>query len=399
MLDVLFLFFTAIFPRFGFVDFVILFSLLIVIREMVSSKKIKYDKKFIVTVIPAIFILFFSFFSFLYNGDLFGAVRLIKLLILLILVPMALMNINERKFHFWLTIFLSAMVLILYFEYFNLFGLRSTIGKFHDILFSGREVSYRAKGLFAGYSAAGVSCGFISLYALFFTIHRRINSSLGWLLYLLAFMATFFTGRTGVFISILGSLLFVVKYNRLVFSKKAIVVHILLIICFFISISTFSSYLDYENLHITFIRTFEVFLNYQDNGSVSSESTTQLMRTLALPSSYFEIFFGNGFQPWSPQSINAGAHQTDSGIIQTAFMYGIFGLFFYYAPVIYVWLCSLFFSFRYSFDAYYVRIIIPLAFISEIKGHYIYSNLIFILIIFPYFLDKSLKNRGVMFDD
>lgn len=393
MLDILFLFFTAILPRFGSLDFVILCSLLMVIVKIISSKTIKYDKKFIITILPATLILLSAFFSFLYNGDLFGIIRLIKMLILLILVPMALMSIDEKKFHVWFVIFLIVMVLVLYIEYFDLFGLRSTIIKVHDTLFSGREVSYRAKGFFAGYSAAGVSCGFISLYALFFTIQRRINTSLGWLLYVLSFLATFFTGRTGIFITVFGSVLFFAKYRKIIFSRSAVIIVFSIVICLLLFLFNFGSYLDYENLHITYIRTFELFLNYQDNGSVSSESTTQLMKTMSLPSSLFEMIFGNGFQPWSIQSINAGAHQTDSGIIQTVFMYGIVGLFFYYIPVVYIWVCSLFFDFKYNFSSYYLRVVIPLAFISEIKGHYIYSNLIFIIIIFPFFLGRVKQNK------
>lgn len=389
MLKIVFLFFLAIIPRLGFIDFVILLSACIILCELFYRKDISINLDFLKVVLSLALIFPIALVAYFYNQDLFGIIRLVKLLLLLILVPLALSTIDEKVFHFYFPLFLLCAVIILYLEYFDIFGARIWVSQIHDFLYHGRDVTYRAKGLFAGYSAAGVTCGFISIYSLFYTFNKKIRSLLGWTLFILSVLATFFTARTGVAVSLLGVFSFIIINYKAILVFKNLVYSVLAVFLVCLIIFCFSDYFDFENMQITFIRTFELFLNYQSKGDISSESTTQLVKTMTLPSEAFEIFFGNGYQPWSELSISSGAHQTDSGIFQTLFLYGLFGFLFYYLPVIFIFLKS-FKKNREGISVYsgYLISVIPIAFVSEIKGHYIYSNLIFVLIVFPCFIER-----------
>ena len=388
MFNFIFLFFLAFFPRFGNIDFVFLVAFLILFYDILNKRTLILNKFFLNSIFIIFLILPFSFFSFLLNQEVFGLFRLTKLILLLLLVPYTLNRIDEIFVYKWFTIFLLLNISILYIEYFNIFGLRITVNSIQDFLHLGREVTYRAKGLFPGYSAAGVSCGFISLYALFFTLKGSINKLYGVPLFVFSYLATFFTGRTGIFIASFGIIIFVIYFYRKIFNLNLILR--LIIICFIIHLiyPLIFPHLDLENITITSIRTFEVFLNYHDSGSFSSESTTQVARTFKLPDNISVLLLGNGYQHWSTQAIHDNIHCSDSGLVQTLFIYGLFSLILYYFPLFYIYLVHLRLNFSGS-SYFYIITTIPLALISEIKGHYVYSNLIFVLVLFPIFYRNS----------
>ncbi|ELJ8716830.1 hypothetical protein RUK98_002498 [Vibrio cholerae] len=383
-----FLFSISILPRVDQLDLVFVFGFFLLLLEALKRRTIVYNNIFAMMASLILFIMPFSILSFLNYGDYFGFIRLLKLILLFLIVPSAFLVVGENTTFKIMPLFLLIMILILYFEYFNIFGARSIVGGINDLLFVGRDVSFRAKGLFAGYSAAGVSCGFIAIFSFYFTLKRKISSSVGWPLFFLAFFATFFTGRTGIFIAILGVLSFSILECHRVFSAKIIGIFGGVILLIITVLFYYWDSLDFTVIEITFIRTFELFLNYQNHGDFSSESSTQLAKTFGLPSEFFDIFFGNGLKPWSELSIHLGAHQTDSGLFQTVFLYGVFGFVIYYMPIIYIYFC--FFKQRKD-NVYrnYVLIIIPLAFIAEVKGHYIYSSLIFVLLFLPVFFRRA----------
>lgn len=391
MLHFLFLFCLAVVPRYGPVDFVILLAFIILAQDAIGKKKLFLDHN-LLKVTFCLFLVFpLAIIGFVQYLDPFGIIRLIKLLLLLILVPNAISKINPDFFFKWFTCFLWLSVFILYVEYFDILGLRSMVHEIHGFIHSGREVSYRAKGLFAGYSAAGVTCGFISLFALYCLIRRKIGKVIGVTLFIFAYLATFFTGRTGILISSLGILVFIFYFYRKAFQPKVIFQSVSISSLFVLPLFYLFPFLDMDNIQITFIRTFEVFLNFQETGYFFSESTTEIAKTLQLPNKITEIIHGNGLQHWSSQAMQALAHSSDSGLIQTAYIYGFFAFILYYLPIIYLWVASTNFLSS-SWNSTYMMIMVPLAFISEIKGHYIYSTLIFVLISFPYSF-KKISNK------
>lgn len=387
MLNFLFLFCLAVVPRYGAVDFVLLLAFCILLVDFFRRKSLILDRE-LLKVTCCVFLIFpLAYIAFASNHDPFGIVRLIKLSLLLILVPNAISRIQQIFFFKWFTLALLFTVILLYCEYFNIFGLRTIVNDIQGSLHHGREVSYRAKGLFAGYSAAGVSCGFIALYALYFSMIGKINPKIGVCLFVLSYIATFFTGRTGLLIGSLGVLVVVAFFSKKLFTIKGVVILTAVPLMLFLSVPIFFPFIDFSVVDITIIRTFEVFFNFQDTGVFSSESTTQIANTYKLPHTLSEIIYGNGFQHWGPQAMQAQAHSSDAGFIQTLFMYGIFSFFLYYFPVLYIWWSSVKTS-ETAWDRLYILIALPLVLVAELKGHYIYSSLIFVLVLFPFFYRK-----------
>ncbi len=382
LITFLFLFSLAILPKIGPIDLVIIFGALFLILHFLSKEKTYFDKNFLIFSSIILLLIINSFISFSVNETPFGLLRLIKNILLLIIIPIVLLNINENFFFKAFPILLLLSISILYIEYFNILNLRPVINNIHEYIYGGRTVNYRAKGFYAGYSAAGVSCGLISIFSLFFTIKNKIKKPLGYTLFLLSFIAAFFTGRTGIFISIIGIICIVLFHLRHFFTIKNLLIFVGIVISLAFVFSLSLNYINLDNLYITYIRTFELFINYYKDGEFHSESTTQLVKTFALPNSLFDLIFGNGYEPWSQQSITANANQSDSGLFQNLYIYGLLGLFIYYIPVVYIWAKSL----KIKNINLYISIMLFLGLIAEIKGHYIYSSLIFTLITFPYFI-------------
>lgn len=174
----------------------------------------------------------------------------------------------------------------------------------------------------------------------------------------------------------------VLFHLRYFFTIKNLLLFVCVIISLVFIFSLLLNYINLDNLYITYIRTFELFINYYKEGELHSESTTQLVKTFDVPNKLFDLIFGNGYEPWSQQSITANSNQSDSGIFQNLYIYGLIGLFIYYTPIVYIWTKSL----KIKGTNLYISIMFLLGFISEIKGHYIYSSLIFTLITLPYFI-------------
>ncbi|EMQ2846247.1 hypothetical protein WFU86_001037 [Proteus mirabilis] len=382
LITFLFLFSLAILPKIGSIDLVIIFGILFLIIHLLSKQKTYFDKNFLIFSSLILLLIINSFISLSVNETFFGLLRLIKNILLLIIIPIILLNINDKFFFKIFPILLLISISILYIEYFNILNLRSTINDIHEYIYGGRTVNYRAKGFYAGYSSAGVSCGLISIFSLFFTIKNNIKKPLGYTLFFFSFIATFFTGRTGIFISFIGIMCIVLFHLRYFFTIKNLLLFVCVIISLVFIFSLLLNYINLDNLYITYIRTFELFINYYKEGELHSESTTQLVKTFDVPNKLFDLIFGNGYEPWSQQSITANSNQSDSGIFQNLYIYGLIGLFIYYTPIVYIWTKSL----KIKGTNLYISIMFLLGFISEIKGHYIYSSLIFTLITLPYFI-------------
>ncbi|EGR2796173.1 hypothetical protein DU976_09785 [Vibrio navarrensis] len=390
-LSLFLLFFLAVLPRYGAIDIVLLLSCILVMASLFKNGKLKNNKFWLINILSCSLIFIPTFVSFIYFGDYFGLVRLLKLLLLFMLVPLSLQIIGSKLFFSWFPFFLLLAVLILYVEYLDIGGGRALINSVHNKLFYARDVSFRAKGLFAGYSAAGVTCGFISLFSLFYTIKGRVNPFLGYGLFFLALLATFFTGRTGIAISLLGTLVILLRYIKALLSFNRAIYFLSVVFSFFLVSIFIYRELDWEVVNITIIRTFEIFYNYSETNNLSSESTTQLAKTISIPHDTFEIIFGNGLEPWSAYAISIGAHQTDSGLVQILFMYGVLSFFLYYFSVFHGFLIMYFR--KCDYDRMYFFLAITLGIISEVKGHYIFSTLIFVLIFTPLIYLNEKDNR------
>ena len=381
------LFFIALLPRFFYFDFVFSFSFSVFMLHLIKGR-IVFDKNFFL-VSCCVFILYpVSFVSFLFYGDYFGLLRLTKLVFLLFFLSFSLTCIEECFFYKWFPRFLLVNIAVLYVEYFNFLNLRDYLQELNSFVYGGRSVDYRAKGIYSGYSAAGVSSGFISIFAFYYTVKGKIEKKIGWILCFFAMLATFFTGRTGIVISMLGGFLFFIIFFKKILNVKFVFCFLLLVFLtyLFYYFELLFFFVDADVFKITVIRTFESFYNLSSGKGLSSESTTQLIKTLGLPSDFHSLFFGNGLKPWSELSIRLGEHQTDSGLVQIMFMYGIIPFFIYYFPAFYIWVSSFVSPKQKKKDLGYLFVAFPLAVLSEVKGHYIYSSLIFVLLFSAYFL-------------
>ncbi|PSF07760.1 hypothetical protein [Marinobacter halophilus] len=372
-------------PRIGVFDVFFIVTFILAVLFFGVKRSIPRNRMFSQScwVIPPLFI--FSAVSFLMFGDLFGLLRFLKFAFLIVFVPLVICELGEKNLFKYLTVCLALSVLILYFEYFDFFSAKSLIRYIQDWLYpTARTVEYRARGLFPGYSAAGVSCGFIAMFSFYFSIIGKINKFIGFPLFFLSSTATIITGRTGMLIFALSFLVFSTILLPAIFSKIRFSSFFVMSVSSVFLIFLYQR-LDADIFDITIIRTFEFVFNYLEHGSVSSESTTQLYKTFALPHQPFEIFFGNGMEHWSPRSMAMGSHQTDSGIFQVIFIYGVFGFFLYYLPIISILVRTFSSNRTRAVHENYLLVSIPLAFLAEFKGHYIYSSLIFVLVLIPAF--------------
>ncbi|WP_156294025.1 hypothetical protein [Serratia oryzae] len=378
-------------PRLGFFDLFVFASFLLFCLICITNKNIKNNHLLFVIIICFLLLLFTSMISFIFEWDYFGIIRIFRVYVSLMLVLLIAVNYDdyEKIFYrmfFWLLLVNTSL---LYVEY-----LGGSVGKeivtyMNSIFYEGRVVDFRARGLYAGYSAAGVLSGLGSIFLLGFIQNKKISLYPGYFLYFLLLVSTFFTGRTGMFIALLGFSYYCFVSIRYLNLKFFFWVTFFCSITFILVIK--SGALDNENMSITVLRTFEFWFNLQQSGSISTESTNQLYNTFNLPDSPRAFLIGTGKEPWSESNFSV-SESSDSGFVQTIQLYGIFGLFLYYFPMLFC-LFLLFKSKFYSLSFFFILCLSLV--ISDVKGHYIYTSFVLVCVFFPLFSHLKINKSSM----
>lgn len=176
------------------------------------------------------------------------------------------------------------------------------------------ELGMRSSGLF--YFGGSVMSMFNCL-AMYFALVYKSNYKLkGMFFYPLAFvlaMGAFVSGRMGLMLIIIMFIFIMLTPYRISLVDKNKVFNLLI---FSILSCVLVFIFQYEKVHHLLAWALEVFINYFNDGSVSSKSTTVLATMYKFPSN---ILIGDGY--FSQEGIGS-----DSGYILIGFYFGVIGV-------------------------------------------------------------------------
>lgn len=361
-----------------FIDPFIILGLIVLIYEAVFIKNISVNKTLLLACVSIFKLMCISTISYLYYGDSFGLIRATRVLFLIFFSVYLLEKLSHTNIKNILLITIVFNTLLIYLEYINPANIGEHIKQLNYIFYTSRDFDYRAKGLFPGYSYAGVFLGFSSVYLLYLiTIESQVSLIL-LLFFLATAISTIFTSRTGILISVTGIFFLIFFHPSLFFYNikiysKSILIAVVTITLYLLFNFKIKSFVNEDVLSMTLIRAFEFYTNFQQTNSLHVASTEALFETFAIPNKFPDIIIGNGMQHWiNPENI----FNTDSGWGQSLVMYGVIGSVIYYMPI--------FLIFKKHLTNHTSRVIIAifilLAALAHIKGNYLYSNQIFIML-------------------
>lgn len=370
-------------PRLGVVDVAILSGFFILIVDACKGGVSfgSYDK---VALLSLFVVFLFSSISYLLNDDVFGIARVVRVFLMVLVSSCIAKRMNREFFLVLAALAIFLNLLFIYFEYFDIAGLRDAIVDFNMMLFGGREVSYRARGLFPGYSAAGVFSGLSAVFFLYVSLSFNKWRIATFSFFFMAVFSAIITGRTGIFIACVGMVFLGFVFRSSFFNYRYVFVSGLFV---FFAVPFFKWMSMDESYSITLIRAFEVFYNYSSGAGLSSASTDSLAETFSLPYEFPDVFIGNGIQHWS-DSGDSYSHSSDSGYIQSAHIYGLLGLPLYYMPFFLIWLRSALFFASGRRDMALPLILGLCLSLAEWKGHYIYGSFMFNVFCFSFFSSR-----------
>lgn len=232
------------------------------------------------------------------------------------------------------------------------------------------EHPFRFRGLHdSGGFNLSVVLGISVVYGFFSSfILRRGSISVRFTAFLLIFLSITLVARTGLMVFALGLGLILVRWPIKTFWSSIVVLGCSVLIIYPLSEIFFPAEVGNFNRTV-FNYAFELLVNYQDSGKVSSKSTDDLKTMLFIPDT-FNIFFGSG----SFGSRNAGVETSDSGYLKTLLAGGVVGFAIVYGFIIYV-ATRLIHVLRDFHDiSFFVVFVILTMFITEIKGPVFYQN-------------------------
>lgn len=194
-------------------------------------------------------------------------------------------------------------------------------------------------------------------------------------------------GRTGIVTFIISVIVLIIasilsKDSRKILKLLLKNLTIDIVVLFIIYLIFLKKNTTIQNL---IFHSFEMFSNFINEGSFSTESTDELKTMLFLPNTATSFLFGDG--RWNGKIGNY--QDTDSGYIRTIFFGGICMFILYYGLIVTI-VKKTYGKIKYKEKMIYICIIVSL-FISEIKEPFFLNFIInkIIFIVFWYFESKN----------
>ena len=218
-----------------------------------------------------------------------------------------------------------------------------------------RVLDFRSSGISSG-TGDGLSfiqaVGVMIAYYLLITSRVTFLSNLVYgLSFLLCFLSILFTGRTGLFLTVVFVATFIVVNHHSFATLGRTLKYLLL--AFFIAIPLYFVTIP-ENTR-SFLETtvfswsFEFIGNYVDTGTFSTSSSDEVKEMLVLPGNEKELLFGSGYfdnymtveeAKYGQPMVIARYMNSDPGYVRTIFYSGIIGLVLILSYYLYVAFCS-----------------------------------------------------------
>lgn len=392
------MFISMIVPKIYGVDIELFLGILIVVY-LVLFERIKIKSIHFYMMLPLFILVVISGINTIVLEERYAFFALIRVVLYLVITLIILDSTPIKTLWRYSCVFICINILIIYLEYLNIPFFKDLIRTVHEFFYTTRTVDYRAKGLFPGYASAGLFMGVSSIFILIGLKLNVIKGEKYLLLAMFSFFATIFTSRTGMIVSLIGIiiLMFINKKENVKKIKiKKLFSYVLLTVFSVFLIKSIFELVNPEMFKITLLRTFEFYYSYKNGSGITTNSTEELVNTYSIPNDIHTFFIGNNKEPWITNGI-----QSDAGIIQTLYQYGVLGTLLFYLPVAIAVIYCLYINKKKSFSLLMLTML--LAF-SEFKGGYIYSKFIFILylIIFVTLINSKQKeiegNKNVEID-
>ena len=329
-----------------FSDLIILFCLGLILFWFIFFRNEKIDNLIMDLSIVLLLVFIFSSIALIttdinyFNEGLRGPLRPIRALITVLgcylLAKLYLKKYGENELkdiipqHIYYGISFHALIMTL--QFFS--------PEFREIIYSfttaKNQIEFYQEFRMAGLAGAGGAqiSAFQSL-GFFIGLHLAFNSKIKFPVFLVAqlfiILSCFFSGRTGLYIILLGSLIYIPTafysqkfrgFKR--FALGGIGILVLSIGLFFQLYS--NNFYDIQFLSVAFQRNFEAFLSFSETGSFQESTISTLFEMVILPSDIETIVFGD-YRLWS----DSGTHgsglprilESDIGYIRFLWGYGI----------------------------------------------------------------------------
>jgi len=369
---------SLLFPKVFSIDMSVVF---IISWFFIYVKSIKIDKVILYTIACFMFLIGLALLNYLMYQEIFGLLRVINASLVFLLTYIFLRENSKdinNIFKNIIYVFIFAMIIILL-EYLNINNSREFIRDINNIFYHTKDVGYRARGLYPGYASAGLMMGIASI--IFFLYAYKNKNNYLFMIAFIALLTTIITSRTGFLIGFLGILSIVIYIACIRFSILYIIKFILVVLFVaIVLIKILSNIIDFDTLEITLRRFLELYYNYENSGSLSSNSTNELFNSYYLPSNTLPFLLGQNLQPWV-----AGGITSDVGFIQAWHQFGLIGLIAFYFPfffLIYKKISLIIQTAKIKLLLYTSIVFDVLIFISNFKGNYIYAKGVIFITLF-----------------
>jgi hypothetical protein len=345
-------------------------ALLLFFIYLAASKEIKINKNCVYFIIFVSLIFIASLIQFISSNDFIQSSRLLWFSIYSIIVPFFfskyLYNLKDFLFSFLLATSLQSIIAI------NSFFSPAVKQYISSVIVVGGndldEGIYRAIS-FSGPSGAALSiiqfCGvFAGLILVKFFSLSRLKSFMVWGAIVLCLFSTLITGRTGLLLSLLSIILFLlsmINFRRVVSFSVIIIL---------ISQINFISLLESQTESIPGFKV-DFFLNWiGDAFSIKNNNTANAINKMPIPPLTLRTIFGTG-EIFDYNSMK-NASGNDSGYIQTYYSLGIILAFlFYIGYFLFILMC---FKSKDSFlNSFLIYFIIFVMFVIELKEPFIFK--------------------------
>ncbi|MFY4792122.1 hypothetical protein ACOTVU_07665 [Aliarcobacter butzleri] len=253
------------------------------------------------------------------------------------------------------------------------------------------ETSIRATGLSYG---TGDALSFIQAFSFLcglYIIYYKKQYFINIIFLALIFISIIFIGRTGLVITIIGTILYsfsLLKDNFFPIIKFFLISLFLLIIFIFIGFQ-----ISDEKFLRIINWAFEFYFSFANDGTFETSTTSVLRDMYFLPSKELDILFGEGHY-LHPFDKDINYIPSDSGYIRTIFFGGFFTLIL--LILFYLYILFIFKKFLSNKEFIFIFIFFILLFIVQYKIPILYygttMRMIFVLLIISYFIKyKSLE--------
>jgi hypothetical protein len=330
-------------------------------------RRVHIPRKALYYAVVLIFILVLVFLQYLYSNEATQLSRFIWFILYGIITPLILVQVINNRSQFFLLVSVATAVqaVIAVISFVNP-TLKTIL--YNNIIFTANFDENQVLRAVAFSSVAGASLSLIqsygvisSLLLLHFLECSFKYRVLLWANIILILISIFLIGRTGLFVSFLALLIYIIPY---LFSiKKIIIASCIMLI---MSQINYVGIIDKAMINVDGFNV-ELFTAWIENAfRIEDNATSEDIKSMPIPPLSFETIIGTGKVANLAIGGNATGH--DSGYIQAYYSLGLILAFFFYATY-FTFLISLVKGLREPV----LYLIIILVFIVEIKEPFIFQ--------------------------